>query len=381
VETLVEGEAMSLFKKAQKRRVPLKIAIDGPSGSGKTMTSLLLAYGIHGPNAKIAVIDTENESSSLYSGTKIEAPGFGLINFDVAPMSPPFMTNKYIMAIKEATEAKYDVIIIDSGSHAWSGPGGILERKDLADMRPGSNKWTNWMPFTKEHNAMMSAVLHSPVDVIFTMRSKQDYVLEQRGEKSAPKKVGMAPQQREGVEYEFSVAFSVDMNHILSANKDRTTLFKNKLFELDAQTTIQIGKDLAAWRSSDAAEVPPVKIPEVQEPAQSKEPEDHPLFQPDDHLPENAPQEKEQPPKPATAPAKKQEPAENKASGIPKGTDTASKQAIDELIAYGRKLKIHDERMAELMAHRTGKSRWSELTNFEIKTLRNAFQDDGRKSQ
>lgn len=376
---------MSLFKKAQKKRVPLKIAIDGPSGSGKTMTSLLLAYGIHGPRAKIAVIDTENESSSLYSGTKIDAPGFGLISFDVAPMSPPFLTNKYIMAIKEATEAKYDVIIIDSGSHAWSGPGGILERKDLADMKPGSNKWTNWMPFTKEHNAMMSAVLHSPVDVIFTMRSKQDYVLEQRGEKSAPKKVGMAPQQREGVEYEFSVAFSVDMNHILSASKDRTTLFKNKLFELDAQTTIQIGKDLAAWRSSDAAEQQKSEPPPPSPPPREQDPEDHPLFQPeDDQIPENFPQEKDKRPQsapPADPPPQKKEPAENKAAGIPKGTDIASKQAIDELIAYGRKLKIHDERMAELMAHRTGKSRWSELTNFEIKTLRNAFQDDGRKSQ
>lgn len=418
---------MSLFKRAEKKRVYMKIGVAGPSGSGKTMTSLLLARGMHGPRVKVAVIDTENESASLYA----DRVGFP---YDVAAMSPPFLTSKYIKAINEAVAAKYDVVIIDSGTHAWAGTGGILERKDLADLKPGSNKWTNWGPFTKEHNAFMATILHSPIDVLFTVRSKQDYVLEQKGEKSAPKKVGMAPQQREGTEYEFTIFLEIDMNQILTASKDRTGLFRDRMVQLDEAMTLEIGQEIAAWRDSGAAlatapaSPPPLPEPPAREPdpvsttdGMTEPPADYPP--PPQHdlgdLPENespdagsdeqappaqpppepavedfsqkleatrpAQEELERLKKDAQAPEKKRKPPKQSAedqkpppTARPNGNDPAPPDSIAQLCDYGRSLGLSDHDMNQLMMHRTRKTDWK-LTNFEVGFLRTAFAEAGKK--
>ena len=55
------------LQKAQRQQVKLRVGLSGPSGYGKTYSALLLAYGITGKWAKIAIIDTANNSASLYS--------------------------------------------------------------------------------------------------------------------------------------------------------------------------------------------------------------------------------------------------------------------------------------------------------------------------
>jgi superfamily II DNA or RNA helicase len=153
-----------MFKKAERKKAKLKIAITGPSGSGKTYSALQLATGL---GKKIALIDTENDSASLYADR---------FEFDTLNIEPPFTIKKYLEAMKAAQAGGYDVLVIDSLSHAWAGEGGILERKSAKDNQ-GGNSYTNWAQFTKEHEEFKSALLYADIHVIGNMRSKQDYVM------------------------------------------------------------------------------------------------------------------------------------------------------------------------------------------------------------
>lgn len=224
------------FRPATRQAVKLKAAIAGPSGSGKTVGALALATSL---GAKVAVVDTENESSTLYAGD---------YKFDIHSISPPYHTDKYLLAIAKAVEAKYDVLVIDSIAHQWSGTGGILDRKTAADQR-GGNSFTNWAPFTIEHERFRAALLQAPIHIIATVRTKQEYVLAENDKgKQAPKKMGMAPQQREGMDYEFTLWLELQMDHRALAVKDRTKLFDGQLLNLMDK---EIGKNLLNWIGND----------------------------------------------------------------------------------------------------------------------------------
>jgi tRNA uridine 5-carbamoylmethylation protein Kti12 len=228
-----------MFKKAQRTKAKLKLAITGPSGSGKTYSALRLAKGLGG---KIAVIDTENGSASLYSDR---------FDFDVLEIRPPFSNDKYIGAIEASVKGGYDVLIIDSLTHQWAGEGGLLNKKEQLDAR-GGNSFANWAKMTPEHEKFKSSILHSNIHVIATMRSKQDYVLSENDKgKQAPKKVGLAPIQRDGLEYEFTTVFDCAMNHEAMTSKDRTGLFGDRAFLITEET----GAELSKWLSA-AANVP-----------------------------------------------------------------------------------------------------------------------------
>lgn len=246
-----------MFSKAVRRKAKLKLAIIGPSGSGKTMSALRLAKGLGG---KIAVIDCENDSASLYAH---------LFDFDSMNMTPPFTTEKYAQAIEEAAKLKYDVLIIDTISHAWAGTGGLKEQKDKLDSSGKGSSYTNWGPISKKHEAFKAAFLHAPMHVICNMRSKQDYVLVEEKGKQVPKKVGMAPIQREGMEYEFTTVFDLNMANDAEVSKDRTGMFKEPF-----QITEDTGKMFLDWLSQATEEAlpPPPKPPEQKQraPAEKK---------------------------------------------------------------------------------------------------------------
>ena len=249
-----------MFKKAERKKTKLKLALTGPSGSGKTFSALILAKTI---GQKIAVIDTENGSASLYSDMK-EGPLVGL-EFDVMDMMPPFTTEKYIEAINAAEKAGYDTIVIDSLTHAWAGEGGLLQQKAQLDARPNSNHWTNWGPIDKKDLELKNAYLHSSCHVICTMRSKMDYAQVENNGKKKVEKLGMAPIQRDGLEYEFTTVFDLTSNNEADVSKDRTTLFKGKFFKITEET----GKELLNWLNTGADYVPPPK-PEAKPTAKGK---------------------------------------------------------------------------------------------------------------
>lgn len=219
------------IRKAERKKAKLRLGIAAPSGAGKTYGALLLAFGLGG---KIGLIDTEHGSGDLYAH---------LGDYDIITIEAPYAVSKYQAAIKAFEAAGYTTIIIDSLSHAWAGDGGLLDKQGkMADR--GTNSFAAWRTITPEHNALVDAMLQSPCHIIATMRAKQEYVLETNDKgKQQPKKVGMAPVQREGMEYEFTVMLDVDMAHIASASKDRTSLFDGQFFKLSPDT----GKTLLQW--------------------------------------------------------------------------------------------------------------------------------------
>ncbi len=246
---------MSLFQKATRQKAKLKIALTGPAGSGKTYSALSIAKGI---GKKIALVDTENGSASLYADR---------FEFDTACMTPPYLTMKYMKAIDQSVDAGYEVLILDSISHAWAAEGGILRRKDALDAGGKGNSYTNWNRFTPEHEQFIAKILHAPIHIIATMRSKQAHILIDHGGKQVPKKVGMAPVQRDGVDYEFTVVFDLGMNHQCEASKDRTGMFDGHVFQPDHE----LGIKLIEWINSGKDPVPDPPKPSEKKKEENKE--------------------------------------------------------------------------------------------------------------
>lgn len=219
------------LQQAERKRAKIKMALQGPSGSGKTYSALLLAYGICGNFEKVAVIDSENGSANLYAH-------FG--KYNVLNILPPFSPEKYIEAIDTCEKAGIEVIIIDSISAEWEGNGGIL---DIHSNMTG-NSFTAWGKLTPRHNSFVQAILQSPVHIIGTIRSKQDYILVERNNKMVPEKVGLKGVTRENMDYEFTLVFDLDIKHNATTSKDRTGLYMDKPeFRISSDT----GKKIVQW--------------------------------------------------------------------------------------------------------------------------------------
>ena len=221
------------FTKATRKQARLRLALTGPSGSGKTWGALEIAKGLGG---KIACIDTERGSASLYSDRA---------DFDVLELAPPYSPEAYIAAIKEAESAGYDVLIIDSTTHEWSGVGGCLELvDDVARARYKGNSWSAWNEVTPRHRAFIDTMLQSRMHIVVTGRSKTETAqIEENGRKKVAK-LGMKTEQRDGFEYEFTVVLDIIHDgHYAVASKDRTGLFSGDAKPITEET----GKVLLEW--------------------------------------------------------------------------------------------------------------------------------------
>jgi hypothetical protein len=232
------------FTKAVRKRAKLRLALTGPSGSGKTYGALMLAKGIGG---KIAVIDTEHGSASLYSH---------LVDFDALELSPPYSPERYIEAIRAAEKAGYDVIVVDSTTHEWSGSGGCLEiNEKTAHAKFRGNTWSAWNDTTPRHRAFIDAMLQANAHVIATGRSKTETSQVDDGSRKKVVKLGMKTEQRDGFEYEFTVVLDlIHDGHYATASKDRTGLFTDND---PTSITDKTGAMLVKWLESGAAPEPP----------------------------------------------------------------------------------------------------------------------------
>jgi hypothetical protein len=213
---------------AQRKSAKIKMGLQGPSGSGKTMSALLTAYGLCEDWSKIAVIDTENHSASLYAH---------LGNYQVINLSAPFSPERYITALEICEKAGVEVVIIDSVTHEW---------ENLLDYHASlqGNSFTNWNKVTPRHNDFVQRILQSGCHVISTIRTKQDYVLNEKNGKMVPEKVGLKSVQRDGLEYEFTLVFDLDMKNHATASKDRTGLFFSKP---EQKLSVETGKLIRDW--------------------------------------------------------------------------------------------------------------------------------------
>ncbi len=224
----------------------MRLNLSSPSGGGKTFSALLMAYGLVGDWSKIAVIDTEAGSASLYSH---------LGEFNTIDLQPPYSPERYIEAIDACIKAGMQCVIIDSSTHEWNGAGGCLESNDkLAAVRFKGNTWAAWNETTPRHDAFVNKVLQSPVHFITCTRSKTETV---QGDDKKVKKVGMKDLQREGWEYELTVSLNIDRDtHMATPSKDRTNLFEGKQpFVITEET----GKVIKKWCESGVSTEPAKK--------------------------------------------------------------------------------------------------------------------------
>ncbi|MBJ2206156.1 ATP-binding protein [Pseudomonas carnis] len=221
-----------MFKKAERKQAKLRLALAGPSGSGKTYSALLLAQGLGG---RIAVLDTEHGSASLYAD---------LVDFDAMELHAPYSPERYIEVIAAAEQAGYETLVIDSYSHEWTGSGGCLEiNESVAHQKFRGNTWAAWNETTPRHRKLTDKILTSSMHIICTMRSKTETV---QGEGKKILKLGMKSEQRDGTDYEFTVVLDLTHDgHTATASKDRT-----KLFDQPELISADTGQRLLAWLNS-----------------------------------------------------------------------------------------------------------------------------------
>lgn len=220
------------LQQTKRHNVKLRLGISGASGFGKTYSALQLAYGMTGDWSKIAVIDTENASASLYSD---------LGNFNVLNLNPPYNPERYIEAIQTCEKANMEVIIIDSVSHEWQGDGGCLQIHEQL-----GGRFQDWARVKPRHQKFIDAILRSKCHIITTTRRKTDYSLDVSSNgKSKVVKHGTKEITSEGFEYELSVNFElINENHLCKVSKDRTNIFQGKP---EFIITSDIGQQLKAW--------------------------------------------------------------------------------------------------------------------------------------
>lgn len=238
---------MAKFQKATKKRIKLRMAIAGVSGSGKTYSSLAIASGL---GSRVAVIDSERGSASLYSD---------FFEFDVVELDH-FSPGEYMSAIRAAAEEGYDVLVIDSLSHAWAGEGGVL---DVSRKNTKGGAMGNWKEASPLQEKLIGSILDFPGHVIVTMRSKTEYVIsEKNGRVGSVEKVGLAPVQRQGVEYEFDVCGDIE-NQTLSITKSRIPALQGRDFH---RPGLDVAKTLIAWIEGDGEK----RVEEPREPPKAR---------------------------------------------------------------------------------------------------------------
>ena len=228
-----------LFTRATKSEAKARVAVTGPSGSGKTYTSLLWAEEL-ADGGDIAVIDTERSSAKLYADR---------FNFYTLSMTPPFHPLRLVEALQDAEDAGFAVVVIDSLSHFWAGSGGVLEIVDEAKSRFKGNTHAAWQVGTPLQQKMVDSILAFNGHTIATMRAKTEWALNQdeRG-RVTPTKIGLSPQQRDMIEYEFTLMLDVDVEHRASVSKTRCELLSDRTFS--AEETVEAARLFKSWLGS-----------------------------------------------------------------------------------------------------------------------------------
>lgn len=233
------------FTKAKRERAKLKVCLTGASGGGKTLSSLYLAYGMTGDWGKIAVIDSERGRALMYANRS----DLGTGEFLHCDLEPPYTVDRYIEAMREAEKlvGEDGVIIIDSGSHAWKGTGGVLDAKEQIAQQRGKTDFSAWNDAGKIQNKFIDTIMDLNCDTIVTLRSKVSYTQEVDPEtgKTRVRKLGLEPEQKNDFEYEMTLVMDVDKDtHNVSIIKDNTFLDAEGFY---GRVTPELGKRLRAW--------------------------------------------------------------------------------------------------------------------------------------
>lgn len=254
--------AAPVFTKATRKRVLLRMAISGPSGSGKTYTALTIGQGLaEATGLRLAVIDTENGSAEKYAD---------LFDFDHLVMSH-YAARNYIAAIDAAQDRQHSVLVIDSLSHAWSGVGGTLDTVDRYASGHRGDSFGGWREARPEQRELVDVMLKARLHIIVTMRSKQAYEIErdQNTGRNAVRKLGLKPEQTDGIEYEFDVAGDMEIDHRFLITKTRAPALNGRIYNPPGPDLV---RDLLDWIKPQkvdpaaALDAPPATAPDTYEP-------------------------------------------------------------------------------------------------------------------
>ena len=259
---------MSIFKPAVRTRIKLRAAIDGPTGGGKTYTALELARIIAGPDGAIGIIDTESESALRYAlapGEEAERRRFYDFPFEFGhlPQRAPYDPRELSRLIMDAgAELGPDgVLIVDSATHYWNGEGGTLAIVEDAEDRARGNRFAAWREGTPAQRMMLGSFLDCPCHIIVCMRSVMSYELQEKvvdgRTVKTVEKMGLKPEQRGGIEYEFDLVVSMDQAHTAKVTKSRIRDVADRV--LVVGESWKLGESLAAWLQTGAQRIDQVQ--------------------------------------------------------------------------------------------------------------------------
>lgn len=249
------------FKKATKEKIKLRMAIIGPPGSGKTYSALAVATKL---GKRIAVIDSEGKKNIHDPNMEVSSAAKYCHRFDFDyDVLKTYHPNNYIEKIREAEAEGYDVIVIDSLSHAWAANEGALDLVSKEQMRNKNlNNYTAWRNVTPLMNNLIDTIISSTAHVIVTIRAKEGTAMETTEKGSVRvKKVGLQPIMRDGIEYEFDVVLDLDKDHQAVVSKTRLDTLDGMVIDRPGD---KLAKTLLDWLDSG---VEPQRIAPVQEDA------------------------------------------------------------------------------------------------------------------
>jgi len=242
---------------ASRKKAKARIALAGPSGAGKTLTGLKLLYTLTGSVTiadgleRIAFVDTERDSADKYAVnpelpgvgdmTPEEAGGYGFMKFSPIKYDP----RQLVELIDEAALAGFTGFMLDSASHYWFGPGGILELVDLFARNHGGRSMDGWKDVRPVERAYIEALMSFPGHVVVCLRSKQKYEITEGADgRKQVSKLGMQPDQRDGLEYEFDLVGDLDQGHYLRVTKSRCDALADQVIH---KPGAELGHQLLDW--------------------------------------------------------------------------------------------------------------------------------------
>lgn len=236
------------FVPAEKVQRKARIAVIGPSGCGKTYSALLIARGLVGTEGKIAVIDTEHASASLYAR---------ITPFETLVLKAPFTPSRYAQAAKAAAAAGYDVLVVDSMSQEWNGEGGILQMVEANKARI-RNDFAAWNGPSQEHEQLLETLVALPIHVISTFQSKTEYAMTQDNGRTKVEKLGLGAVTRDGVEYRYDLVLEMTLDHKAVVTKSRISEFADQTI---AKPDANLGARIAMRLEDGAAvEAPALQV-------------------------------------------------------------------------------------------------------------------------
>lgn len=230
--------AKSRIRKAERQMSYMKALCIAPSGGGKSYSFLRLATGfseqlkkLDGKEHRIGYINTEANRGEMYADK---------FDYDILDLQPPYTPEAYMDAMDDFIDEGYDILIMDSITHEWSGQGGCLE---LHAQQKGKDSYMNWKNVSPRHERFMEKIINSKIHIFATVRGKDAYERVEQGGRIKYEKVAYGYDQRKNLEYLFFVSFMIDLeSHYAQAVKDNT-----EIFTMNALLSEKQGKELCNW--------------------------------------------------------------------------------------------------------------------------------------